>query len=141
MMSLKKVIKREIITNIWKIMSFRKITRYVIKSICLIVMIYQIIDITVIYLKFPFNVNIEVKSELYSRIPSISTCIPNENASNDSSINLLKVSNCSASITKFSDGKYNHIFVSECKTFSNVVQNSEEFGKCITYFNSNSSFP
>jgi hypothetical protein len=85
------------------------------------------------YLKFPFDINIEVKSELNSRIASIRTCILNENASNNLSINLLKVSNCSASITKFSDGKYNHIFVSECKTFSNV-RNSKEFGKCFTYF-------
>jgi hypothetical protein len=49
------------------------------------------------YQNFSFDVNIEVKSELYSRIASISTCIPNENASNDSSINLLKVWNCIAS--------------------------------------------
>ncbi len=56
-------------------MSFKKITKCMLKTVGLIVMIYQIIDITVMYLNFPFNVYIEVKSELYSRIPSISFCL------------------------------------------------------------------
>ncbi len=56
-------------------MSFRKITKYVLKTVCSIVVIYQLINIPVMYLNFPFDVNIEVRSELYSRIPSISKAL------------------------------------------------------------------
>jgi len=123
-----------------KMMSIKKYMKYALKSICLIIMIYQIIDITVMYLNFPFNVNIEVKNMMYSKIPSISFCKLGNDFENNSSSDLFKLLNCSARIGELSDGKVNKSSISDCKTFTKVIEklNSQEIGKCFIYFNSKS---
>jgi hypothetical protein len=123
-----------------KIMTIKKFMKYALKSICLIVMIYQIIDITVMYLNFPFNVNIEVKNIGHSKIPSISFCKLGNDFENNSSSDLFELMNCSARIGELSDGKVNKISISDCKTFTKVIEkfDSQEIGKCFNYFNSKS---
>jgi hypothetical protein len=131
-------------TYLRKIISLKKFMKYVLKSICLIIMIYQIIDITVMYLNFPFNVNIEVKNMMYSKIPSISFCNSGndrvDNFENNSSLDLIQFLNRSASIGQISNGKVNKISINDCETFTKIVEKSnfKEFGKCFIYFNSKS---
>jgi hypothetical protein len=124
-------------TFLRKILSLKKFMKYVLKSICLIIMIYQIIDITVMYLNFPFNVNIEVKNMVYSKIPSISFCKLGNDFENNSSSDLF---DCSARIGELYDGKVNKISINDCKTFTKVIEilDSQGIGKCFNYFNSKS---
>ena len=50
------------------------IIRYLIRSVCLIMMSYQIIDFTLEYLSFPINVKIEVSNQKYFHLPSLTIC-------------------------------------------------------------------
>jgi hypothetical protein len=50
--------------------------KVIFKVICLTIMIYQIISVTLIYMSFPFRVNLYLTDDQNKYLPSITVCIP-----------------------------------------------------------------
>jgi hypothetical protein len=59
------------------LISFKnKKLKVIYKFICLSIMIYQIINVTLNYISFPFRVNLHLTDDQNKYLPSITVCIP-----------------------------------------------------------------
>jgi hypothetical protein len=129
---------------------FKKYGKLFYKMICLSIMCYQIINITLNYLSFPFNVNLYLTDDQNKHLPSITICMPfNGQCLFDSpdQFNLhikpegyskvipLDCINCNLYFAKYNK------FIN-CKQISqiNEIFIVNEYFKCITYFQKRESY-
>ena len=50
--------------------------RKIIKAICFVIMLYQIIDISIDYFSYPFRIKVDMNYDKQQTLPSITLCTP-----------------------------------------------------------------
>jgi hypothetical protein len=131
---------------------FAKILKYIYQFLCIIALIYQIIELTNNYLSFDFEVKLDIIEENEYYLPSITICIKSsinsnklkQNLENNTKTinqffyttkNLTEILNCFVY-----SHKYNKQLFKKCKEFGIVLEYisfRDELLKCFTYFNKN----
>jgi len=131
---------------------FATIVKFIFQFLCLIALIYQLIELTNNYLNFDFEIKLDITEEKKYDLPSITICIKsniNSNKIDESSVkevnetlnsyfyeykNLTEILDCYV----FSDKYNNKLIIKKCKLYGKVLEYisvRDELLKCFTYFN------
>jgi hypothetical protein len=146
-----KILKRVILSVINYVIlilfySINKKLKVIYKVICLSLMIYQIISLTLIYISFPFRVNLYLTDDQNQYLPSITVCIPFnkecliEYANNTYNIKTGRFSRIipqeSIKCEIFYKTKNNSFEKIDCNKIANIISKFEMNSalKCFTYF-------